>query len=74
MGSPLRSAVRCTWSIGSSPPRTKMKKSAGKRRALTTTRRDPSRSQKPSPPTSRRVRFTNSSNMSECCPSSMTSW
>ena len=32
-GRPPRSAVRCTWSIGSSPPSTKTKNSSGKRRA-----------------------------------------
>ena len=31
---PLRSAARCTWSIGSSPPSTNTKNSSGNRRAI----------------------------------------
>ena len=51
---PDRSAVRCTWSIGSSPPSTNTKNSAGNRRAdARSTRRAPSLMSHVRPGTSR---------------------
>ena len=74
MSRPLRSTVRCTWSIGSSPPSTKTKNCAGNRRAIPMTRRAPSFMSHVKPGTSRPERLTNSWNISEWWASSMTSW
>ena len=63
------------WSIGSSPPSTKMKNSSGNLRAIFTTRREPTTAWRgsfgtvPWP-----ARPANSWNIRECCASSMTSW
>ena len=50
---PLRSAVRCTWSIGSSPPSTKTKNSSGNVRPKRMTCRAPKRCHQASPGTSK---------------------